>query len=97
MTSKITRDHFEYLYFGDICAVKADPYDALKEKLLAAMKKQDPDEIEDFLNEIDARIPPEKIPSADRPALVRARDLIKRLRANKGIPSYCAFELRIFE
>ena len=62
-----------------------DPYERLKEKLLAAMKKQDPDEIKDILSEIDSRIPAEKIPQVDRPALARARDLLDKLRSTNSM------------
>ncbi len=45
------------------------------------MKKRDPDVIEDNLDEIDARIKPNQIPPEDRPALARAREILKRLRS----------------
>ena len=45
-----------------------------------AVKMRKFDEIEDALDEIDRQIPPENIPTEDRPVLARARALSKRLK-----------------
>ena len=57
-----------------------DPYDSLKEKLVDGIKRRDPDAIEEALDEIDRKIPREKIPPEEESAFERARALVRKLR-----------------
>ena len=66
----------------------AEPYEKLKEKLNNAIKKKDPNEIEESLKKIDDEISPEKIPPEDRKLIEQARELQKSLRNPQRILFY---------
>ncbi len=59
----------------------AEPYEELKEKLQNAMKTKDPEKIAEAVDNIDAKIPIEKVPEEDRPVLERARKLAPTIQS----------------
>ncbi len=62
-----------------------DPYSELKSQLLDSMEKKDPERLENALRGIEKKVPPAKIPIADRELLEKARELFDKIDSQKGI------------
>ncbi len=47
------------------------------------MRTQNPDKIADAVDNIDAKVPPEKVPEEDRSVLAKARNMVPKLSSKK--------------
>ncbi len=65
-----------------------DAYPELKNRLLEAISKKDPEELSSALNAIDREVPPSRLTEKDKDIAGKAKDLLEKLDSDSSMQRY---------